>query len=139
MTLRRIWPAGGDSGTGAQGVHDSCRYGEVLGDVRCFLGHCLRVDSDQGTMSASPDEMAQRLPGGRSLRDVDVLLTLIADVQDYAILMLDPEGRVASWNVGAQLLKGYSAEEIIGRHFSVFYPPDDIVAGKPKIGLEVAA
>jgi len=90
-------------------------------------------------MSASRDEIVQRLPGARSIRDVEVLLGLIADVQDYAILMLDAEGRVATWNLGAQLLKGYRAEEIIGCHFSVFYPPNEIAAGKPKRELEVAA
>jgi len=49
---------------------------------------------------------------------------LIDSVKDYAIFMLDPEGRVVSWNSGAQRIKGYSAPEIIGRHFSVFYPED---------------
>jgi diguanylate cyclase (GGDEF)-like protein/PAS domain S-box-containing protein len=90
-------------------------------------------------MSASRDEIAKRLPGVRSLREVDVLVTLIAEVQDYAILMLDTEGRVVTWNLGAQLLKGYQEEEIIGRHYSVFYSPDEIAAGKPKRQLELVA
>ena len=60
-------------------------------------------------------------------------------MQDYAILMLDPDGNVATWNAGAQRFKGYEAQEIIGRHFSVFYPPEDIAAGKPQRELEVAA
>lgn len=62
---------------------------------------------------------------------------LVQSVQDYAIFMLDPDGYVATWNEGAQRIKGYSAEEIIGQHFSVFYPPED--AGKPARELEVAA
>jgi diguanylate cyclase (GGDEF)-like protein/PAS domain S-box-containing protein len=90
-------------------------------------------------MSAPRNDAAELWPGLRSVRDADVLATLIAAMQDCAIVMLDVEGRVASWNVGAQGLKGYAAQEIIGRHFSVFYPPDEIAAGKPEHQLEVAA
>ena len=57
-----------------------------------------------------------------------VLTAFVAEVQDYAILMLDPDGNVATWNAGAQRFKGYEAQEIIGRHFSAFYPPEDIAA-----------
>jgi PAS domain S-box-containing protein len=59
-------------------------------------------------------------------------------VQDYAIFMLDPEGRISSWNTGAERIKGYAASEIIGQHFSRFYPEEDIRAGKPRWELEVA-
>ena len=64
---------------------------------------------------------------------------LVETVQDYAIFMLDPEGRVTSWNSGAERIKGYSAPEIIGQHFSRFYPPEDLRAGKPEIELDIAA
>jgi PAS domain S-box-containing protein len=64
---------------------------------------------------------------------------LVENVRDYAIFALDPTGRVLSWNPGAQRFKGYLADEIIGRHFSTFYPPEDIAAGKPEWELEVAA
>ncbi|HEX2208195.1 MAG TPA: PAS domain S-box protein, partial [Longimicrobium sp.] len=63
---------------------------------------------------------------------------LVQSVKDYAIFMLDPQGRVASWNEGAQRIKGYTAGEIIGRHFSAFYPAADVAAGKLKMELEVA-
>ena len=63
---------------------------------------------------------------------------LIERVQDYAIFMLDPEGLVTSWNVGAERIKGYTADEAIGRHFSVFYPPEEIAAGKPQTLLRRA-
>ncbi len=56
---------------------------------------------------------------------------LVESVHDYAIYLLDPGGRVATWNPGAERIKGYTASEIIGRHFSVFYPPEDVAAGKP--------
>jgi PAS domain S-box-containing protein len=64
---------------------------------------------------------------------------LVESVQDYAIFMLDPGGHVSSWNLGAQALKGYREDEILGKHFSIFYPPEDVRAGKPQRELEVAA
>ncbi len=63
---------------------------------------------------------------------------LVGGVRDYAIFMLDPQGYIGSWSLGAQLLKGYSASEIIGKHFSIFYPPEDLAAGKPARELEIA-
>jgi PAS domain S-box-containing protein len=59
-------------------------------------------------------------------------------VQDYAIFMLDPEGNVSTWNTGAERIKGYKANEIIGQHFSRFYPEEDVRSGKPAWELEVA-
>jgi PAS domain S-box-containing protein len=59
-------------------------------------------------------------------------------VRDYAIFMLDPTGHIATWNVGAERIKGYSAQEIIGKHFSIFYPPEDVAAGKTEWELEIA-
>jgi hypothetical protein len=64
---------------------------------------------------------------------------LVGAVSDYGIFMLDPTGRVASWNEGAERIKGYTANEIIGRHFSTFYPEEKIAAGFPQYELEVAA
>jgi PAS domain S-box-containing protein len=63
---------------------------------------------------------------------------LVETVRDYAIFMLDPDGRIRSWNTGAQKTKGYTAEEIIGQHFSVFYPPDVAASGWPARELELA-
>jgi PAS domain S-box-containing protein len=71
-------------------------------------------------------------------RSEEMFRLLIDSVQDYAIYMLDPEGRVSSWNHGAQRIKGYTPEEIIGKHFSVFYTPEDRAAGKPEHNLELA-
>jgi|GEM_PF-5908669 len=63
---------------------------------------------------------------------------LVNTIQEYAIFLLDPTGHIATWNPGAQKLKGYKANEIIGKHFSVFYPQKDKDAGKPEWELEVA-
>ncbi len=71
-------------------------------------------------------------------RDDRQFQLLIAEVNDYAIYMLDARGRVISWNAGAARIKGYSAEEIIGQSFSVFYSNEDRAAGKPKKALRRA-
>ncbi|MGA9859598.1 MAG: diguanylate cyclase [Solirubrobacteraceae bacterium] len=61
-----------------------------------------------------------------------IVSLLVAEVQDCAIVMLDVDGHVATWNAGAQRFKGYQADEIIGTHFSVFYPPEVVAAGTPE-------
>ncbi|NKM24223.1 hybrid sensor histidine kinase/response regulator [Rhizobium laguerreae] len=63
---------------------------------------------------------------------------LVQGVSDYAIYMLDPEGNVSSWNFGAERIKGYRPQEIIGRHFSTFYTPEDREAGLPETALGIA-
>ena len=63
---------------------------------------------------------------------------LVSAVKDYAIFLLDPTGRVQTWNEGAELIKGYRADEIIGKSFERFYPPDDVVGGAPLQHLEDA-
>ncbi|HEX6642202.1 MAG TPA: PAS domain-containing sensor histidine kinase [Thermoanaerobaculia bacterium] len=64
---------------------------------------------------------------------------MVESVSDYAIVMLDPEGCIASWNTGAQRIKGFQADEIVGRHFAIFYPAADIALGKPQQDLGQAA
>src|SRR3984893_3897427 len=64
---------------------------------------------------------------------------LVEGVHDYAIFTLDPQGRVVSWNSGAEHIKGYRAEEIIGQHFSRFYSAGDIARAKPEEGLRIAS
>ncbi|MFL6527871.1 MAG: PAS domain S-box protein [Chthoniobacterales bacterium] len=76
--------------------------------------------------------------GSTNLRDADERFRLMVEsVRDYAIFMLDPEGRVATWNSGAERLKQYRADEIIGQHFSKFYPADDLAAHKPEREIEI--
>ena len=72
-----------------------------------------------------------------TLRDHQYRL-LVEAVTDYAIYMLDPTGHVATWNTGAERIKGYAPDEIIGRHFSVFFTREDIASGKPLRALEQA-
>ena len=63
---------------------------------------------------------------------------LVASVRDYAIFMLDPNGFVRTWNAGAERIKGYRAEDIVGQHFSKFYPPEALARGLPEHELKVA-
>jgi PAS domain S-box-containing protein len=63
---------------------------------------------------------------------------LIEALTDYAIFLLDPQGRVPTWNAGAQRIKGYTPVEIIGEDLSRFYPPDDVERGAPQRALEIA-
>src|SRR5690349_23860462 len=75
-----------------------------------------------------------------SLKESNDRLRLLVDgVTDYAIYMLDPAGRIMSWNTGAQNVKGYSKNEVIGQHFSLFFPAEDIKRGKPATILGIAA
>ena len=87
------------------------------------------------------DEVTDTLNQGaqRSWRIEDQLQLLVESVKDYAIFMLDPEGNVATWNQGAELIKGYKADEVRGRHFSIFYTPEEMEEGKPAQELRIAA
>jgi PAS domain S-box-containing protein len=64
--------------------------------------------------------------------------SLVEQVTDYGIFMLDEKGRIISWNEGAKKIKGYTAEEVIGKYFSIFYPEEDILNGKPANELKIA-
>jgi PAS domain S-box-containing protein len=75
----------------------------------------------------------------RGKASADQFRLLVEAVRDYAIFLLDPEGRVVSWNAGAERIKGYAAEEILGQEFTRFYEPDDIAAGLPARMLARAA
>ncbi|MFI4968899.1 MAG: PAS domain S-box protein [Lysobacterales bacterium] len=92
-----------------------------------------------GTGSLSEDKNAPpfRASGPRHVGDSDYRLMVDA-VVDYAIFLLDPNGIVLSWNTGAKLLKGYEADDVVGRHFSLFYPQDLLDRGWPEHELEVA-
>ncbi len=89
----------------------------------------LVINSDVSSERRTADELS---------RSEERFALLVTAVVEYAIFMLDPDGRVATWNDGAQRIKGYQEHEIIGRHFSVFYPPEDQAVGKPGWMLEQA-
>lgn len=122
--------------------------------VEPFLEMCREhsgVVPHEGRLSASSEETqfrslaqlqlkAQMLEKELALRRSEQRFQLLVEaVRDYAIFMLDPEGNVASWNRGAERIKGYKASEIIGSHFSRFYPEEDLLWGKPLWELKIAA
>jgi PAS domain S-box-containing protein len=84
-------------------------------------------------------ELPEAEPAPGEPHGPDQFRLMIEAVRDYAIFMLDPAGRVATWNAGAERIKGYRAEEIVGRHFSCLYTPDDLRANKPARALAAAA
>lgn len=75
-----------------------------------------------------------------SLKTNELLFQRMFDeIEDYAIVLLDTSGHISNWNRGARLIKGYSEDEIIGQHFRIFYPPEDILNKKPEQLMKLAA
>jgi PAS domain S-box-containing protein len=70
--------------------------------------------------------------------DKEIFEILVEQVREYAVFVLDTEGRIATWNTGARLLKGYDRNEVVGKHFSIFYTPDAVASGWPAHELKVA-
>jgi PAS domain S-box-containing protein len=100
-----------------------------------FLVEALRFARERAETSVREARSHQE-----SLRRSEERFRLLVEgVKDYAIFMLDPEGRIASWNAGAEGIQGYRAEEIIGKHFSTFYTEEDVERGHPEEELRVAA
>jgi PAS domain S-box-containing protein len=85
-------------------------------------------------------DLSAREDAERRIRETEQRFrTLVDNVKDYAIYWLDPSGRIVTWNAGAERIKQYRAEEILGQHFSRFYTPEDVAAGEPERTLETAA
>src|SRR3954469_13474088 len=88
---------------------------------------------------AAKDSREERRLGVQSGSWTDEPYRLLVDsIREYAILLLDPEGMVASWSPGAERIQGYRADEIIGRHFSIFYPASALERGWPAHELDTA-
>jgi len=94
------------------------------------------------SMHTSPPDWPDDVDLPRSGREAepgeDSFRLLVESVRDYAIFMLDPEGRVVTWNRGAERLKGYTEQEIVGRHFGLFHTAPDVEIGHPNAELEIA-
>src|SRR4051794_18328482 len=101
----------------------------------------LRGASAESTPGARDDaaRFAGAEAGGLVAESTGLYQLLVESVQDYAIFALAPPGHVLSWNAGAERIKGYTRDEIVGPPFSEFYPPEEIANGKPPWELETAA
>jgi len=95
-------------------------------------------DQDDRSEAAAVVATADRSDAGQGV-DPDLFRRLVSSVRDYAIFALDPTGHIMTWNEGAQQIKGYEPSEIIGKHFSVFYPPERVAEGFPEYELRSAA
>jgi hypothetical protein len=100
----------------------------------------LRTDDGRllGFAKVTRDLTERRAAEEEIRQSEERLRLLVQSVKDYAIFMLDPNGIVSTWNLGAERIKGYTAEEIIGTHFSVFYPPEGVAARRPEHEIETA-
>jgi len=105
-----------------------------------FLGTLLALSiTGLAVWLAHRDSLARGL-AEEALRESEERFRLLLDgIRDYAIFMLDPGGTVVSWNAGAERIKGYTAEQIVGKNFAVFFSEGDIQSGKPQEGLRIAA
>jgi PAS domain S-box-containing protein len=96
-------------------------------------------DPEQKLIYGIARDITEHKKAERELKESEERFRLLVNsVKDYAILVLDSAGNVTSWNEGAQHIKGYEAHEILGRHFSCFYTPEDIQSGKPERELRIA-
>ena len=91
----------------------------TCGDSQFVVAVCRRLDTDLARSRAQ-------------------IHALINNVTDYAIYMLDPEGRIVTWNIGAERISGYKATEVLGKHYSIFFLPEDVGAGRPADELAIA-
>src|SRR5215212_7876675 len=123
-------PKGSFSGFGLETVPLLVFLAE--GTLVCLLAEALRAARSRAEGS--------KLEGENRLRKSEEdFRSLVESTRDYAIFMLDPQGRVASWDAGAERLEGYTAEEITGEHYSIFFTEEDAKRGRPQRHLEAAA
>jgi PAS domain S-box-containing protein len=115
-----------------------CNAHILVGPTESYLD--LTSEADRMRDVAHLEQHAEALRRELELRETEARFRLLVEAaQDYAIFMLDPAGNISSWNIGAERIKGYKADEIIGRHFSCFYPEEDLLNGKPQWELVIAS
>jgi PAS domain S-box-containing protein len=137
---RRVFEAMRASG----GQHREFDKRYVRRDGRLVWAHIVVapiLDAEGRTRSvvAQVEDITERRMAEARLRESERRFRLLVEgVSDYALFMLDPEGRITSWNAGAQRIKGYQAEQVLGRHFEMFFTAEDRAGAKPQRALHTA-
>ena len=139
---RSLLTAAGYDLSAAPGTAQSVRWRHKDGRVIWLEESLTPIYDGRGNLlvvEAIARDVTARKQAAENLRaSEEQFRLLVHGVTDYAIFMLDPAGRVVSWNVGAERIKGYRAEEIMGEHVSCFYPPEEVTSGKPTDALAQA-
>jgi PAS domain S-box-containing protein len=136
--LAQIEQALGHSGRWEGELVHRRRDGERLVVASQWVLHRDALGQPRQVLVANADITARKRAEEALRQSEERFRLLVTGVKDHAIFMLDPEGRVSTWNSGAARLTGYGSSEIIGRHFSCFYPPEDVATGKTARELECA-
>lgn len=126
------------------GGPESIEYAlELAEGQHWFVARISPIVSSQGKSATLSLLVRDITPGKKAeilVRESEERFRLLMEgVRDYAIVMLEAEGNVASWNSGAERINGYRADEIMGKHFSIFYPPEAAQSGEPQRALQTAA
>lgn len=124
-------------GTEAVSFENRCRCKD--GSYKWLSWNAAPCHEDELIYAAARD-ITQRKQADEALKESEERFRLLVErVKDYAIYMLSPDGRVVSWNQGAQRINGYKAEEIIGKHVSCFHPQEEVESKRPEQVLQIAA
>lgn len=128
-----------DLTTEARTVQFENRYRCQDGSYKWLLWNVTACQDEQLIYAVARDNTECRRAEAAQQESEERFRLLVEGVKDYAIIMLNPAGRIVSWNIGAERIQQYQASEILGKHISCFYTQKDIELGKPLHGLEIAA
>ncbi|KAL1953545.1 hypothetical protein VTO42DRAFT_2601 [Malbranchea cinnamomea] len=137
MTMRKVSAVRGILGKGHDPSTWDIRAVPLMDDSSCVTNVLLELEEQEASRPTSVTSSERKVRRNEQIFNMaETYRTLVETVRDYAIFMLDTKGCIVTWNLGAELMKGYKREEIIGRHFSTFYGLEDRLAHKPSRELK---